>query len=88
MSDKKKRTSGAPSNGQEESRSDKFRRLANRRVAKALKAVGQIATLGNSRVYDYTPDQVANIMAALKAKVAKVERAFQGIKEEEETFSV
>lgn len=59
-----------------ETREEKFVRLANVRVTRALKALGRIATLGNRANYAYTPDQSAKIIDAIDAAIRDVVRAY------------
>lgn len=88
MSRPKKEGHTAGQNGVEESRADKFRRLANRRVNAAIKRMRQIASLGNSRAYEYTPEQAANVCTVLKREMQRIEKAFSGEKLVEEAFEL
>lgn len=76
MSRKKHGESGGESNGTPESKADKFRRLATRRVGKALKVISYLVPLANSRQYDYTPEQAETIVKALQERVDRVRKAF------------
>lgn len=53
----------------DETKSQKFARLASKRVGKALKAIGLISNLSNRSGYDYTPEQIDKIAVALSEKV-------------------
>lgn len=61
-----------------ESKAERFRRLANRRVPAAVKHIGYVANLGNHANYEYTPEQRDKILRALRDAVDTVERAFAG----------
>ena len=63
-----------------ESKADKFRRLAKKRVPAALAKIRLIGNLGGSG-YEYTPEQVAKIETALKeASASVVEKLNAGLK--------
>lgn len=62
--------------GPEESKEDRFKRLAEQRVAATLDKIRLIGNLATSQ-YSYNGDQVAKIFAALKDAVADVEDKFQ-----------
>ncbi len=59
-----------------ESKEDRFKRLASKRVAEALKRVSLIAKLANRSTYAYTEEQVQKILASLREEVSRVEAAF------------
>jgi hypothetical protein len=79
---------GKPAAPPDESKKDKFVRLALGRTNKALKAIKQIANLGNARQYEYTPQQGAKIVEYLKIAVNRVEKAFAGQGEQEMEFKL
>ena len=58
-----------------ESKSDKFKRLATKRVKNAISKVELIANLSGSG-YEYTPEEVEKILNALQGSVDKVKAAF------------
>lgn len=64
-----------------ESAADKFRRLANKRVPKAIKVLNNIRGLGNSRQYESTEEQRVKIINALRDALKSVETALTGTKE-------
>jgi hypothetical protein len=77
----KSNTTAAPANGAakpEESKADKFRRLANARVAPALAKIRRVGKLASRASYSYSDEQVAVIMRALDDEVDAVRRAFAG----------
>lgn len=82
----KKKASNVESNGVEESPAERFKRLAVKRVSKAIKAMRAIATLGNKRQYEYTTEQVNKIVDALTDEHEAIQRAFAGEKRNVESF--
>lgn len=59
-----------------ESKSDKFVRLANRRVSVALDRIDSVGKLANARAYDYTPEQTKRITDALASAIKSVNDRF------------
>lgn len=59
-------------------RSEKFLRLAPKRMTKALKALDNVAALGNRKAYTYTEDQYAKMKDALQKQLEKLDRAYMG----------
>jgi hypothetical protein len=59
-----------------ESKHDKFVRLAEPRVAKTIKMMQGIAKLSNRHAYEYSEAEVAQIVDALEAQLAKLKDAF------------
>lgn len=59
-----------------ETKEDRFKRLAEQRVAATLDKIRLIGNLATSQ-YSYSADQVAKIFAALKGALADVEDKFQ-----------
>ena len=59
-----------------ESKEDRFKRLAQQRVPAALKRIGLIAKLANRSSYAYTDEQTQHIIASLREEVGRVEAAF------------
>jgi len=68
-----------------ESKSDKFKRLASKRVVNAISKVELITNLAGSG-YEYTPEQVEKILSALQGSVDKVKAAFSKQKIEKTDF--
>lgn len=62
----------------EETKADKFARLAVTRTNKALDAIAMIGGLAAKNNYEYTDEQTAKIIAALEAEVAKIKDKFAG----------
>lgn len=63
---------------QVESKADRFLRLANRRVPRALKAIQHVANLASKQSYDYTPEQAGKLCGALAYALADLRRRFEG----------
>ncbi|MDD5496498.1 MAG: hypothetical protein PHP46_05310 [Candidatus Omnitrophica bacterium] len=72
---------------QGESKSDKFKRLATKRVKNAISKVELIANLSGSS-YESTPEEVEKILAALQGSVDKVKAAFSKQKIEKTNFEL
>ena len=70
-----------------ESKSDKFKRLATKRVQNAVAKVELIANLSGSG-YEYTPEQVEKILNTLQGSVDKVKAAFSKQKITKTDFSL
>ena len=70
-----------------ESKSDKFKRLASKRVVNAISKVELITNLAGSG-YEYTPEQVEKILNALQGSVDKVKAAFSKQKIEKTHFQL
>jgi len=70
-----------------ESKSDKFKRLAVKRVKNAVSKIELIANLSGSG-YEYTPEQVEKILGALQGSVDKVKAAFSKQKIEKSQFEL
>lgn len=70
-----------------ESKSDKFKRLASKRVKNAIAKVELIANLSASS-YEYTPEEVDKIIAGLQGSVDKVKAAFSKQKIEKTEFQL
>jgi hypothetical protein len=56
---------------------DKFVRLANARVNRAIKAIQLVGNLSNRSNYDYTSDDVEKIFRALTAEIRACRQRFQ-----------
>jgi hypothetical protein len=70
-----------------ENKSDKFKRLASKRVVNAISKIELIANLA-APSYEYTPEQVTKILTALQGSVDKVKAAFSKQKIEKTVFSL
>lgn len=68
-----------PSTKKAETRKERFVRIANLRVPKALKAIHMIGNLAGAG-YEFTPEQVAKINSLLAESVAKTMQQFSNVK--------
>jgi hypothetical protein len=69
-----------------ETKEERFKRLAEQRVAATLDKIRLIGNLATSQ-YSYSADQVAKIFAALKGAIADVEDKFhRTLERKKETF--
>lgn len=59
-----------------ETKSQKFKRLATGRLTGAIENIDNLAALANPTNYEYTPAQVANIQTHLDAAITKMKAAF------------
>lgn len=72
-----------------ESKRGKFERLAVARVKKILKSIDILKNIGRNRSsYDFTNEDVAKIITALRRKVDELEGAMLNTKTEEQTFEL
>jgi len=60
---------------QNESKADKFKRLASKRVTSAISKISLISKL-SANAYESTPEEVEKIVIALQESVDKVKAAF------------
>lgn len=70
-----------------ETKAEKFIRLGEFRMNKALKAIESLENLANKGSYEYTSEQVERMFSALEGKVAKARDKFNtGKTEKGDTF--
>ena len=62
-----------------ESKREKFVRLAENRTNKALEIIRLIGNLSNRSVYEYTAEDVEKIFAALEEEIVLAKRQFTEI---------
>ena len=73
---------------QEETKAEKFIRLGEYRMNKAMDAIGRLEHLANKSAYEYTPEQVEAMFSTLELRVADVKAKFTVTKTRENaTFS-
>ena len=74
-----------PETGKEnESKSERFIRLAEGRVTKARMAISRLSYLSNTGNYEYTPEQMFSV---LEQELAEVKSGFMKTAKEEKKFS-
>ena len=59
-----------------ETKAERFKRLAESRVNRALKEIQLIGNLANKNNYEFTSEQASKIVAALSAEVRAVKQRF------------
>ena len=69
-------TVNAPAEKAEETKAEKFIRLGEYRINKAIDAIGRLENLANKSAYEYTPEQVEAMFAVLEPQVAEVKVKF------------
>ena len=62
----------------QESKADRFKRLSEPRVANAVKKIEIIGNLAGSN-YEFTSEQINQMLATLKTAVGEVEAKFQKV---------
>lgn len=65
-----------------ESRADKFKRLATKRVNKILKYIELTKNLANKSAYDYTPEQVETIISSITSQTEALKATFSNVEKE------
>lgn len=70
-----------------ESKSERFIRLAEYRVTKARVAISRLSYLSNTGSYDYTPEQVEQMFSVLEQELAEVKAGFLKTEKAEKKFS-
>lgn len=60
----------------DETKAQKWSRLANHRLRIAIKGIDGLAKLATTAAYERTDDQIAKMTTALHAAVARVEKAY------------
>lgn len=62
----------------EETKREKFTRLAESRMNNALKQIQLIGNLSNTSAYDYTTEDVDKIIKTLRKSINELEVTFKG----------
>ena len=70
-----------------ETKAEKFIRLGEQRMNKAIDAIGRLELLANKSAYEYTAEQVEAVFGALENKVADVKAKFSTKKQDNTSFS-
>ena len=74
---------GEPAAKENETKAEKFIRIGEYRMNKAIDAIGRIENLANRSAYEYTPEQVEAMFSVLESKVAEVKAKFTVTKNKE-----
>lgn len=67
----------------EETKAEKFVRIGEYRMNKAIEAIGRLENLSNRSAYEYTPEQVEAMFSVLEQRVAQVREKFAAAKPKE-----
>lgn len=70
-----------------ETKAEKFVRLAEYRINKAMDAIGRLEALSNRSSYEYSPEQVEAMFGALQSRIDAVKEPFMAKKVETAGFS-
>lgn len=62
---------------QNETKSERFKRVANPRLIKAIKAIQLVGNCSDTGSYEYTDEQIDKLESALKQSVTKVVTQFR-----------
>lgn len=61
----------------EETKREKFIRLAESRMNNALKQIELLSNLSNTRAYEYTSEDVEKMIRTLKSSISDLEHSFK-----------
>lgn len=67
----------------EETKAEKFVRIGEYRMNKAIDAIGRLENLANKSAYEYTPEQVEAMFSVLGQRVAQVREKFAAARPKE-----
>ena len=82
------KTQGEPAAKENETKAEKFIRIGEYRMNKAVDAIGRLENLANRSFYEYTQEQVDAMFQALEGRVVEVKVRFMPKKAaESKTFS-
>ena len=82
------KTQGEPDAKENETKAEKFIRIGEYRMNKAVDAIGRLENLANRSFYEYTQEQVDAMFQALEGRVAEIKARFTPKKTaESKTFS-
>ena len=66
-----------------ETKAEKFVRIGEYRMNKAIEAIGRLENLSNRSAYEYTPEQAEAMFSVLEQRVAQVKAKFAAVKPKE-----
>lgn len=67
----------------EETKAEKFVRIGEYRMNKAIDAIGRLENLANKSAYEYTPEQAEAMFSVLGQRVAQVREKFAAARPKE-----
>lgn len=70
-------------NSRDESKAEKFVRIGEYRMNKAIDAIGRLENLANRSAYEYTSEQVEAMFSVLEKSVADIKAKFTAVKQKE-----
>lgn len=88
MANAPKTTEAATETKTEETKAEKFKRLAVVRMNKALEFIEKLEGLSNKNIYEYTPEQVEKIVGTLRTRIDKLERTLNTGKVQSGSFDL
>ncbi len=71
-----------------ESKADRFRRLAVKRTKRVLDDVRILSNLANKGLYSHTPEQLKRIFGAIKDAIFEAEARFKGEEKKDIEFKL
>ena len=72
----------------EETKREKFVRLAESRMNNALKQIELLSNLSNTRAYEYTKEDIDKMVKTLKSAVSDLEKNFSANTNKSKRFSL
>jgi len=75
-------------NNPKESREDKFKRIASRRVDDLLNKIRLLKNCSNKSSYAYTEEQISKIFRTINSEVNSAKEAFSRNKQKKKGFSL
>lgn len=72
-----------PAAKSDETKAEKFVRIGEYRMNKAIEAIGRLENLANRSAYEYTQEQVEAMFSVLEEKVAGIKAKFAAVKQKE-----
>jgi hypothetical protein len=66
----------------------RFRKLAINRVPRALKLLAMVQNLSNKSVYYYEKEQADKIVSTIEVAFNSLKQSFNGVKAQQETFTI
>ena len=71
-----------------ESKSTRFKRLAEKRTKRVLEDIRILSNLANRGLYEYSPEHVKRISSAVRDALTKAEARFKGEVKDEREFKL
>lgn len=71
-----------------ETKTERFKRLAEKRTKRILDDIRILSNLSNKGLYDYTPEQLRKIFGVIKDAIGKAEARFRGEEKKKVEFKL